>query len=167
MELQKLLSDIQTDIIEISGNRDIDVSGITSDSRKVSDGFLFIALQGVQVDGKQFIDKAIESGASSILYDGDLSQDFISNITYIKVKDAADAIGKVASAWYGHPSRKLKLVGVTGTNGKTTTATLLYNMFRKLGYGAGLSSTLVNAKAVSERLSKKAFFAFKYSCIVL
>ncbi len=144
MELQKLLSDIQADIIEISGNRDIDASGITSDSRKVSRGFLFIALQGVQVDGKQFIDKAVESGASSILYDGDLSQDFISNITYIKVKDAADAIGKVASAWYGHPSRKLKLVGVTGTNGKTTTATLLYNMFRRLGYGAGLLSTVCN-----------------------
>lgn len=144
MELQKLLSDIQADIIEISGKKDIEVSGITSDSRKVAEGFMFIALQGVQADGKQFIGKAIESGVKVILYDGELSQEFVGNVTYIKVKDAADAIGKIASAWYGHPSQKLKLVGVTGTNGKTTTATLLYNMFRKLGYRAGLLSTVCN-----------------------
>lgn len=143
MELKNLISDIQSDIIEIKGDNKINVSGITADSRKVTEGYLFVAIQGVQADGKQFIPKAIEQGAKAIVYEGDTD---ISNpdITYIKVKDSADAVGKIASAWYGHPSSQLKLVGVTGTNGKTTTATLLYNMFRKLGYGAGLLSTVCN-----------------------
>ena len=144
MELKALISNIlPEDIVEILGTKDIDVTGITSDSRKVTSGYAFIALKGVQVDGHEFIGKAIESGAKVIVFEEDTNTSD-SSVTYIKVKDAADAIGKIASAWYGNPSEKLNLVGVTGTNGKTTTATLLYNVFRKLGYGAGLLSTVCN-----------------------
>ncbi|MEN9918375.1 MAG: hypothetical protein RL662_811 [Bacteroidota bacterium] len=143
MELRELLTDIQADVVQIVGNDILDIKGITADSRKVKAGFLFIALQGVQVDGKQFVSKAIEQGATVIMYDGDLEKTD-STLTYICVNNCAGSIGKMASAWYGHPSQKLKLVGVTGTNGKTTTATLLYNIFRKLGYNAGLLSTVCN-----------------------
>lgn len=143
MKLQELVSNIQVDIIDTHGDKDVDVKGIASDSRKVSEGFAFIAAQGVQVDGHEFISKAIESGAKVIIYDRDIA-DTVLGVTYVKVKDSADAIGKLASAWFGNPSQKLQLVGVTGTNGKTTTATLLYKMFRQLGYGAGLLSTVCN-----------------------
>jgi UDP-N-acetylmuramoyl-L-alanyl-D-glutamate--2,6-diaminopimelate ligase len=143
MQLQDLLLDINADIVDIIGNKDADVKGIASDSRKVQQNFAFIALKGVQVDGKEYIEKAIELGAKVIFFEGDYT---ISNdsVTYVKVKDSADALGKIASAWYEHPSEQLRLVGVTGTNGKTTTATLLYNVFRKLGYKAGLLSTVCN-----------------------
>lgn len=147
MKLQVLLTDIKTDILNISGNdNDVEITGITADSRKISDGFVFIATAGVQVDGKQFIEKAIEQGARTIIYEGeyDFSPTKHSDIVFVQVRDSADAIGKLASAWYGHPSRKLKLVGVTGTNGKTTIATLLYRMFVELGYKAGLLSTVCN-----------------------
>jgi len=143
MELVKLLSDIQDEIIEIKGNTGIEISGITADSRKVFDNYLFVAIKGVQADGREFIPKAINEGAKVIVYEGDADTS-VPAVTYIKVKSSAEAIGKLASAWYDHPSSKLKLVGVTGTNGKTTTATLLYNMFRKLGYKAGLLSTVCN-----------------------
>lgn len=144
MELRALISNIlPEDIVEILGTKDIDVTGITSDSRKVTSGYAFIALKGVQVDGHEFIGKAIESGAKVVVFEENIDTSD-SSVTYVKVKDAADAIGKIASAWYGNPSQKLNLVGVTGTNGKTTTATLLYNVFRKLGYGAGLLSTVCN-----------------------
>ncbi|HCO66261.1 MAG TPA: UDP-N-acetylmuramoyl-L-alanyl-D-glutamate--2,6-diaminopimelate ligase [Dysgonomonas sp.] len=143
MELIKLTADIQNDIVSIKGNKDINVAGIATDSRKAGTNFLFIAIQGVQADGREFIPKAIEQGAKVIVYEGETDTSD-SDITYIQVKDSADATGKIASAWFDHPSTKLKLVGVTGTNGKTTTATLLYDMFRKLGYGAGLLSTVCN-----------------------
>lgn len=143
MKLQNLLSDIQTEIVSINGSLEIEIKGIIADSRKISVGSLFVALQGVQADGKQFVDAAVAQGASAILYDGELDEKHPS-VTYIKVSDGADAIGKIASAWYDHPSRRLKLVGVTGTNGKTTTATLLYQMFKELGYRAGLLSTVCN-----------------------
>ncbi|NDW18159.1 UDP-N-acetylmuramoyl-L-alanyl-D-glutamate--2,6-diaminopimelate ligase [Dysgonomonas sp. 216] len=141
MKLQELLSGI--DIAETHGNKDVTVTGITSDSRKSADGFVFVALKGVQVDGHQYINNAIESGAKVIIHEEDIETPN-SDLTYIKVKDSADAIGKMATKWYGDPSSKLKLVGVTGTNGKTTTATVLYNMFRRLGYGTGLLSTVAN-----------------------
>lgn len=143
MELIKLTADIQNDIVSIKGNKDIDVAGIATDSRKAGTNFLFIAIQGVQADGREFIPKAIEQGAKVIVYEGETDTSD-PGITYVQVKDSADAAGKIASAWFDHPSTKLKLVGVTGTNGKTTTATLLYDMFRKLGYGAGLLSTVCN-----------------------
>ena len=143
MKLLDLISNINPDIIEIFGKKDIDVAGISSDSRYVSSNFAFIAIQGGQVDGKGFINKAIESGAKVIFYDGDFSITSLS-ITYVHVNDTANIVGKIAAQWYGNPSEQLKLVGVTGTNGKTTTATLLYNLFTKLGYKSGLLSTVCN-----------------------
>ena len=141
MKLKDLLKNI--DVIEIKGNENIDVTGILTDSRKAIPGSAFIALKGVQVDGHQYINNALDLGAKVVIYQEkiDTSKE---DVTYVKVKDSADAAGKVATLWYGDPSGKLKLVGVTGTNGKTTTATLLYEMFRKLGYKVGLLSTVAN-----------------------
>jgi len=141
MKLQDLLKNI--DVIERKGDNSINVTGIFTDSRKAISGSAFIALKGVQVDGHQYINNALDLGAKVVIYQEkiDTSKE---GITYIKVKDSADVAGKIATHWYGDPSKKLKLVGVTGTNGKTTTATLLYEMFRKLGYKAGLLSTVAN-----------------------
>lgn len=144
MKLNDLLTD--TDIIKIEGSTDVDVKGIASDSRKAEKNFIFTALKGVQVDGHLYIENAITNGAGVIVYETDFDKGRYAdyNITYVKVKDAADATGKIASKWYGEPSKKLKLVGVTGTNGKTTIATLLYRMFMKLGHKSGLLSTVCN-----------------------
>lgn len=141
MKLQDLLRDV--DVIDIKGDANAEVNGISTDSRKAKDGSVFIALKGVQVDGHQYIENAIENGAKIIIFEEEIDT-LKPNITYIKVKDSADATGKIATHWYHDPSSKLKLVGVTGTNGKTTTATLLYDTFRKLGYRVGLLSTVCN-----------------------
>ena len=141
MKLKDLLRGI--DVINIKGDENTEVSGIYTDSRKTIAGSVFIALKGVQVDGHQYINNALDLGAKIIVHQEDIDTTK-ENITYIKVADSADAAGKMATHWYGDPSSKLKLVGVTGTNGKTTTATLLYDMFRKLGYKAGLLSTVAN-----------------------
>lgn len=141
MKLQDLLKHV--DVIDIKGEDNIDVTGIFTDSRKAIEGSAFIALKGVQVDGHQYIDNALGLGAKIVIHQEDI-ETTKAGITYIKVKDSADAAGKIATHWYGDPSSKLKLVGVTGTNGKTTTATLLYEMFRKLGYKVGLLSTVAN-----------------------
>lgn len=141
MKLQDLLKNI--DVVEIKGNDNPEISGVYTDSRKSIVNSVFIALKGVQVDGHQYVNNALELGAKTIIYQDkiDTSKE---GITYVKVKDSADAAGKIATHWYEDPSTKLKLVGVTGTNGKTTTATLLYEMFRKLGYKVGLLSTVAN-----------------------
>ena len=141
MKLQDLLKNI--DVTKIEGENNPDVTGVFTDSRKAISGSVFIALKGVQVDGHQYINNALDLGATIIIHEEkiDTSKE---SITYVKVKDGADAAGKIAAHWYGDPSGKLKVVGVTGTNGKTTTATLLYEMFRKLGYKAGLLSTVAN-----------------------
>lgn len=141
MKLQDLLRNV--DVVEIKGEDNIDVTGIFTDSRKAIEGSAFIALKGVQVDGHQYINNALGLGAKIIIHEEDIDTSK-TGITYIKVKDSADAAGKIATHWYGDPSSKLKLVGVTGTNGKTTTATLLYEMFRSLGYKTGLLSTVAN-----------------------
>ncbi|WP_165040941.1 UDP-N-acetylmuramoyl-L-alanyl-D-glutamate--2,6-diaminopimelate ligase [Dysgonomonas sp. ZJ709] len=141
MKLQDLLKNI--DVTDIKGDSNAQVTGISTDSRKASENSIFIALKGVQVDGHQYIENAISLGATIIIYEEDI-ETFKPNITYVKVKDSADATGRIATLWYGDPSSKLKLVGVTGTNGKTTTATLLYDMFRHLGYKVGLLSTVAN-----------------------
>ena len=144
MRLKDLLADIE--VVNIIGDENFEVQGITADSRKASIGFAFIALLGVQVDGHLYIASALDNGAKVVIYESDIetkSKKF-KDIIYVRVKDSTDAIGKIASKWYGNPSQKLKLVGVTGTNGKTTTATLLYNMFLRLGYRAGLLSTVCN-----------------------
>ena len=141
MKLQELLKNIKP--IQIIGDAEIEVTGVNIDSRKIKDGHLFVAMKGTQVDGHKFIPKAIELGAKSILCE-DLPQEPVEGVTYIQVASTEDAVGKAATIFYGDPSRKLKLVGVTGTNGKTTIATLLYNMFRKFGHKCGLLSTVCN-----------------------
>lgn len=141
MKLRDLLKDIE--IVEIDGSLDVEVADITTDSRKVKDNGLFIALTGVQVDGHTYVPSALQEGAKVIVYQNDIDKSK-TEVTYVKVKDSADATGKIATMWFDDPSSKIKLVGVTGTNGKTTTATLLYDLFRKLGYKTGLLSTVAN-----------------------
>jgi UDP-N-acetylmuramoyl-L-alanyl-D-glutamate--2,6-diaminopimelate ligase len=146
--LSILINAIET--IEISGSTEISVKGVHFDSREIKAGFLFIAVPGTQSDGHAYIGKAIESGAVAIVCQT-LPETLLHDITYIKVSDSAEALGEIASVWYGEPSKQLTLVGVTGTNGKTTIATLLYDIFLKLGYKAGLLSTVcnyINEKAV-------------------
>ena len=141
MKLQELLRNIKPSTIE--GNANVEITGVNIDSRKIKDGHLFIAIKGTQVDGHQFIGKAIELGAKAILCE-DMPQDKNDGICYIQVASTEDAVGKVATLFFGDPTKHLKLVGVTGTNGKTTIATLLYNMFRKFRYKVGLVSTVCN-----------------------
>ena len=141
MKLQELLKNIEP--IQIIGDADVEVSGVNIDSRKIKEGHLFVAIKGTQVDGHQFISKALTLGAKSVLCE-DMPEEKIEGVTYIQVASTEDAVGKVATLFYGDPSKKLKLVGVTGTNGKTTIATLLYNMFRKFGHKCGLLSTVCN-----------------------
>ena len=123
--------------------QELDITGIHADSRKIQPGYLFVAVRGVQSDGHDYIKKAIENGARVIVCQI-LPADRHSDVNYIQVADSAEALGEIASLWNGEPSKNLQLIGVTGTNGKTTTATLLYQMFRKLGYKAGLLSTVCN-----------------------
>lgn len=129
--------------IEIIGNKDVVIKGIHSDSREIQTGYAFVAISGTQSDGHSFIDKAIDNGATVIICES-LPEEIKPAITYIRVDDSSDALGKLASLWNGEPSKQLKLIGVTGTNGKTTIATLLYTLFRKLGYRVGLLSTVTN-----------------------
>ncbi len=127
----------------VSGNMETEVTQLAFDSRKVDVGSLFIAVSGTQVDGHDFIDKAIDQGAVAIVCEK-LPQTTIDDIALIQVADSAEALGVMASNFYANPSEKLKLVGITGTNGKTTCATLLYQLFRGLGYNTGLLSTVEN-----------------------
>lgn len=141
----KLLKDIlyKVSLKTVSGSTDLEIESIQFDSRKVVDGSLFVATRGTQVDGHNFIDKALESGAVAILCE-ELPEELKSGITYVQVADSSLAMGIAASNFYDNPSAKLKLVGITGTNGKTTCATILYNLFRSLGYNTGLLSTVEN-----------------------
>ena len=141
MKLSDLLKNIVT--ISITGDAECDIKGVNIDSRKVADGHLFIAMRGTQVDGHKFIPKAEELGAVAILCE-QLPEEKKQGVTYVQVADTEDVVGQVATTFYGNPTSKLKLVGVTGTNGKTTIATLLYNMFRKMGHKCGLLSTVCN-----------------------
>lgn len=141
MKLTDLLKGVKT--LNINGNSDIDITGINIDSRKIKAGHLFVAVKGTQVDGHQFINKAIELGAKAVLVE-DMPTDLKEDVTYVQVASTEIEVGKIATIFYGNPTKKLKLVGVTGTNGKTTIATLLYNMFRKFGYKVGLISTVCN-----------------------
>ena len=141
MKLNKLLRDVKP--IAILGDDEIEIAGVNIDSRKVEDKHLFIAIKGTQTDGHRFIAKAIELGAKAILCE-DLPEELVEGITYVQVSSTEDVVGSVATVFYGEPSKQLKIVGVTGTNGKTTIATLLYNMFRKFGHKCGLLSTVCN-----------------------
>jgi len=141
----KLLSDIlyKTRLDEIVGSTNVAISSVTFDSRKVKKDSLFIATRGTASDGHHYIELAIESGAVAIVCE-DLPETLKENITYVKVLDSAASLGYIACNFYDNPSEKLKLVGITGTNGKTTTVTLLFNLFRGLGYSVGLLSTVEN-----------------------
>lgn len=141
MVLEELIKGLKT--VSVCGQTDIEITGVNIDSRRIKEGHLFIAQRGTQVDGHKFIPKAIELGTKAVLCEV-LPEEKAEGVTYVQVESTEDVAGKVATIFYGDPSRKLKLVGVTGTNGKTTIATLLYNMFRKLGYKCGLLSTVCN-----------------------
>ena len=141
MKLEELLKKISVKTIE--GPADVDIAGVDIDSRKVGPGHLFLAIKGTQTDGHQYIAKAIELGAVAILCE-DMPAERQAGVTYVQVTSTESAIGPVATTFYSDPTSKLILVGVTGTNGKTTIATLLYNMFRRLGFKCGLLSTVCN-----------------------
>ena len=141
MKLSELLKNIKT--IDIQGSADIDITGVNIDSRRIEKGHLFVAIKGTQTDGHKFIPKALELGAAAVLCE-DMPTEKQQGVTYVQVASTESAVGPVATLFYGDPSSKLKLVGVTGTNGKTTIATLLYNMFRKFGHKCGLLSTVCN-----------------------
>lgn len=128
---------------KILGNGSVEITGIQFDSRKIERGNLFVATRGTATDGHNYISKAVELGALAVICE-EMPENTAEHITYVIVKDSAEALGMAASAWHGNPSGKMKLVGVTGTNGKTTIATLLYKLFRALGYGTGLLSTVCN-----------------------
>ncbi len=141
----KLLSEIlyKARIEEVTGSTHIAISSVTFDSRKVKKDTLFVATRGTASDGHQFIDSAIQLGASAIVCE-ELPENIKENVTYVKVVDSHLALGFIACNYFDNPSQKLKLVGVTGTNGKTTTVTLLFNLFRSLGNNVGLLSTVEN-----------------------
>ncbi len=132
---------IPAEVVEITGDEDKEVSSLVSDSRKAEKGCLFFAVKGMAYDGHDYINEATEKGAVAVVCEK-LPQQRPGNITYIRVGDTAREMGKIASAFYGYPSKQLKVVGVTGTNGKTTTVVLLHRLFRQLGYKAGLISTV-------------------------
>ena len=141
MRLNELLKNVET--LSIVGDVNVEITGVNIDSRRIEKGHLFVAIPGTVTDGHKFIPKAIELGAAAVLCEI-IPEEQTAGVTYIKIASTEDAVGKVATLFYGDPSRKLKLVGVTGTNGKTTIATLLYNMFRKFGHKCGLLSTVCN-----------------------
>ena len=141
MKLEDIIKNIQ--IKQQIGDVTKDISGIQIDSRMVKENHLFVATRGTQTDGHSYIAKAIENGASAIVCET-LPESLSENVTYIQVADTEAIVGELATTFYGNPTSKLELVGVTGTNGKTTIATLLYNMFRKFGYKVGLLSTVCN-----------------------
>ncbi len=141
MKLSELLKNVQT--ITIVGDADVEVTGVKIDSRQVQPGYLFVAIKGTQTDGHRFIPKALELGAKAVLCE-ELPAELAEDITYVQVASTETAVGPVATLFHGNPTSKLKLVGVTGTNGKTTIATLLYNMFRQFGHQCGLLSTVCN-----------------------
>ena len=141
MILAELLKAIQP--IQVIGDTDVEIKEVNIDSRKIEEGHLFMAMRGTQTDGHTYIPGAIEKGAKAVLCE-DIPAETKSGVTYILVKDSEEAVGRMAHAFYGYPTEKLELVGVTGTNGKTTIATLLYKVFRYFGYKVGLLSTVCN-----------------------
>ena len=141
MKLNQLVSGL--DIIEVKGDMEREISGVQIDSRQVDKNYLFVAVRGTAADGHNYIGKAIEKGASAVLCE-EIPADADESVTYVKVANTEQTTGSVATAFYGNPTSKLKLVGVTGTNGKTTIATVLYEMLRRMGHKAGLLSTVAN-----------------------
>ena len=141
VKLSELLKNIKP--VSVVGNTDIDIADVNIDSRRIAKGHLFLAIKGTQTDGHKYIGKAIELGATAIVCE-DMPESLADGVTYVQVPSTEDVTGIIATTFQGNPSTKLKLVGVTGTNGKTTIATLLYNMFRAMGHKCGLLSTVCN-----------------------
>lgn len=141
MKLKELLHAIP--VLQVVGPLEVEVDAIAFDSRQVQQGTLFVAVRGVHTDGHLFVGKAVEGKAVAVVVE-ELPEHTDDAVTYVQVSDSAYALGVLAANFYGNPSQELKLVGVTGTNGKTTVATLLYNLFRQLGYRVGLLSTVEN-----------------------
>ena len=142
MRLNNLTRDIQF-IQLILPKNEVDITGVNIDSRQVKEGDMFIAMRGTQVDGHKYISTAEEQGAVAIVCET-LPERINPNVVYVRVADSQAVAGKLVTAFYGNPTQKLKLVGVTGTNGKTTIATLLYELFREMGHKCGLLSTVCN-----------------------
>lgn len=142
MILEQVIQDCGT--VSVKGCTDMDIAAVCNDSRKVVDGALFVAVRGFAGDGHSFIGTAIAGGAKAIVYEDDSAVSPADGVTLIKVKSSRYALAIIAANFYDNPSRKLTLVGITGTNGKTTTVTLLYRMFTSLGYHCGLLSTIAN-----------------------
>lgn len=140
-----LLKDIlyKVNLTSVAGDMGLEVTGVQFDSRKVEKGNLFVAVKGTQVDGHEYIDQAIKQGAMAVVCE-EMPFEPAKDVTFVATKNSSHALGIIASNYHGNPSAKLKLVGVTGTNGKTTTVTLLYKLFRSLGYHAGMLSTVEN-----------------------
>ncbi|MGM9688460.1 MAG: UDP-N-acetylmuramoyl-L-alanyl-D-glutamate--2,6-diaminopimelate ligase [Alloprevotella sp.] len=142
MKLSDILKKVA--VLESQGDLNREITGVNMDSRIVESDDLFVAVKGTQTDGHAYIDKAIEKGAKAVLMSNPLPAEPVPGVSYVRVADTEDAVGKVATQFFGDPTSKLKLVGVTGTNGKTTIATVLYNLFRSFGYKCGLCSTVCN-----------------------
>ncbi|MCH5227653.1 MAG: UDP-N-acetylmuramoyl-L-alanyl-D-glutamate--2,6-diaminopimelate ligase [Muribaculaceae bacterium] len=140
-KLNQLIADL--DIIEVIGDTDKNITSLESDSRKTEKDGIFVAVKGVTTDGHKYIPVVTSANVAAVVCE-EMPSTLDKGVTYIRVADSAKALGQLASAWYGHPSRHLTLVGVTGTNGKTTTATLLYEMAKLQGFKAGLLSTVCN-----------------------
>ena len=149
----KKLKDIlyKVKISEVVGSTSFDIDNISIDSREISSSDLFIAIQGVSINGHEFIARAIDNGAVAIVCES-LPESLNSSVTYIKVGCSRESLSVISSNYYNIPSEKLKLVGITGTNGKTTVATLLFNLFYSAGYKVGLISTVVNR--INEKKNK-------------
>ncbi|HRF86541.1 MAG TPA: UDP-N-acetylmuramoyl-L-alanyl-D-glutamate--2,6-diaminopimelate ligase [Alloprevotella sp.] len=142
MKLSEILKNVC--FTEARGNLEKDITGVSIDSRKVRPGDLFVAVKGTLTDGHEYISKAIEKGAAAVLVSGPVSAEAPEGVTFVRVADTEAVAGEAATAFFGRPTERLRLVGVTGTNGKTTVATLLYHLFRALGYKCGLCSTVCN-----------------------
>ena len=140
----KQLKDIAqaTQVLKWIGNQDVTIDALVSDSRKAVAGTLFVAVKGTRVDGHSFLNQVVEQGCRAVVVESE--QDLPNDVTQLVVSDSSVALGELAHAFFGYPSRDLELVGVTGTNGKTTTTTLLHHLYTKLGYKVGLLSTVVN-----------------------
>ena len=142
MKLSDILKKVA--VLESQGDLSREITGVNIDSRQVESDDLFVAVKGTQTDGHAYIDKAIGQGAKAVLMSDPLPAEPVAGVSYVRVADTEDAVGKVATQFFGDPTSRLKLVGVTGTNGKTTIATVLYNLFRSFGYKCGLCSTVCN-----------------------
>lgn len=141
MKLSQLINDCKP--LRIVGDADREIKSVQIDSRKIHEGDAFVALRGTQVDGHDYIEKAITQGATVVACE-QLPEQLSADVTYMVYTDTELAVGPLATASVGNPTHKMKLIGVTGTNGKTTIATVLYNMFRRMGYKCGLCSTVCN-----------------------